>query len=226
MYNRGTKGKEIIYTMSELNIYQRMAKVTEELPTVAKNLIVEVSKNNSYKAVAEVDVLTAVKAVESKWGVYSYPISREIVDTDIIVNTSTYDGKTTERKQLFLRMKTTYRFVNIDKPDEFVEMISYSDGIDSGDKGCGKAMTYGDKYALLKAYKIETGADPDAQASEPLKGFSERLASEKQLATLRRFYDGDKLEKLLQVNGLARLEDISQAKASELISKIIERQGR
>ena len=37
--------------------------------------------------------------------------------------------------------------------------------LDSGDKGDGKAMTYGDKYALMKAYKISTGDDPDAQAS-------------------------------------------------------------
>ena len=30
-------------------------------------------------------------------------------------------------------------------------------------------MTYSDKYALLKAYKIETGDDPDQNASEPMK---------------------------------------------------------
>lgn len=209
--------------MSDLNIFQRMAKVTEELPTVEKNLTVEVTKNSSYKAVAEADVLSAVKAAEAKHGIYSYPINREIVDTDVIVNTSTYDGKTTERKQLYLRMKTTYRFVNVDKPEEYIEMVSFSDGIDSGDKGCGKAMTYGDKYALLKAYKIETGVDPDQQASEPLKGFNERKATEKQVSILAEYYEDEKLDKLLQVNGITRLEDISQAKASELISKIYQR---
>ena len=31
-------------------------------------------------------------------------------------------------------------------------------------------MTYGDKYALLKAYKIQTGDDPDQNASEDLSG--------------------------------------------------------
>lgn len=209
--------------MSDLNIFQRMAKVTEELPTVEKNLTVEVTKNSSYKAVAEADVLSAVKEAEAKHGIYSYPINREIVDTDVIVNTSTYDGKTTERKQLYLRMKTTYRFVNVDKPEEYIEMVSFSDGIDSGDKGCGKAMTYGDKYALLKAYKIETGVDPDQQASEPLKGFNERKATEKQISILSEYYEDEKLDKLLQVNGITRLEDISQAKASELISKIYQR---
>ena len=30
-------------------------------------------------------------------------------------------------------------------------------------------MTYADKYALLKAYKMVTGEDPDQEASEDLK---------------------------------------------------------
>ena len=34
----------------------------------------------------------------------------------------------------------------------------------------GKAMTYADKYALMKAYKIITGDDPDQEPSKPLTG--------------------------------------------------------
>lgn len=40
------------------------------------------------------------------------------------------------------------------------------DGIDTQDKAPGKAMTYSDKYALLKAYKIISGDDPDQNPSE------------------------------------------------------------
>ena len=56
--------------MSELNIYQRLLKITEELKTVEKNLNVPVSAKNSYKAVSERDVLDAVKPLEAKYGVY------------------------------------------------------------------------------------------------------------------------------------------------------------
>jgi hypothetical protein len=51
-------------------------------------------------------------------------------------------------------------------------MISYGDGIDTGDKAPGKAMTYSDKYSLLKAYKVATGDDPDKDASPTDKGYS------------------------------------------------------
>ena len=59
-----------------------------------------------------------------------------------------------------------YRFVNTDDPTDFIETTTFAEGIDSQDKGSGKAMTYADKYALMKAYKISTGDDPDQTASE------------------------------------------------------------
>ena len=46
--------------MSSLNIYQRMAAITAELQTVAKNLNVETGKGKVYKAVSERDVIDAV----------------------------------------------------------------------------------------------------------------------------------------------------------------------
>ena len=81
--------------------------------------------------------------------------------------TLTYNGNTTKKTTFMTRIETTYRFVNMDKPDEFIEIISFAEGIDSQDKGSGKAMTYADKYALMKAYKISTGDDPDQEASQP-----------------------------------------------------------
>lgn len=152
--------------MSELNIFQRMSAITAELRTVAKNLNVETSKGNGYKAVGEVDVLNAVKPLEEKYGVYSYPYEREIIESAMLESESTYNGKTTKKTTFFERIKTVYRFVNIDNPKDFIETVTFAEGIDSQDKGSGKAMTYSDKYALLKSYKISTGDDPDQNASE------------------------------------------------------------
>ena len=59
------------------------------------------------------------------------------------------------------RIKTVYRFINIDNPADFMETTTFAEGIDSQDKGSGKAMTYADKYALMKSYKISTGEDVD-----------------------------------------------------------------
>ena len=148
-----------------MNIFQRMLAATSEIDRVAKNLKVDISKSQSYKAVAESDVLEAVKPIEEKYGIYSYPFSRTIIKDETYTTQNTYDGRTTEKNTFFLRVETVYRFVNTDKPEEYIDITTYGNGVDTQDKAPGKAMTYGDKYALLKAYKIQTGDDPDANPS-------------------------------------------------------------
>lgn len=149
-----------------MNIYQKMSAVTSELQTVAKNLIVQQTKTSYYRAVSERDVLDAVKPLEAKYGIYSYPSSRDILESNMLESESEYQGKVVKKTTFMTRIKTVYRFVNIDNPEEFVETITFAEGIDSQDKGSGKAMTYADKYALMKVYKISTGDDPDQIASK------------------------------------------------------------
>lgn len=161
-----------VTTMEIPNIYRRMLAVQKDLKTVAKNLNVPTSKTDSYKAVSEVDILNAVKPLEEKHGIYSYPISREIIDSAQITRKTQYG----EKADFFLRIKTTYRFINVDDTSEYIDMTTYADGIDSGDKATGKAMTYADKYALMKAYKISTGDDPDQEASQEYKNEPKKAA--------------------------------------------------
>lgn len=147
--------------IKQMNIFQRMSAITNECETVAKNLSVSAGKSGSYKAVGEGDVLRAIKPLEVKYGVYSYPCKRDILQSE-------YYTSKEGRSNQFIRIDTTYRFVNMDNPNEYIDITTYGDGVDSQDKAPGKAMTYADKYALLKGYKIETGEDPDKDASGDL----------------------------------------------------------
>ena len=208
--------------IKQMNIFQKMSAITDEITRVAKNLTVGIGKNQ-YKGVGEADVLNAVKPLEVKYRVYSYPVQRNVIDTSILTTQKEYEGNTTEKNQLFMRIETVYIFVNIDKPEEFIETTTYGDGIDSQDKASGKAMTYSDKYALLKAYKIETGDDPDQKASEPLKNITPtapKQATAKQIEILSKAYTGENLDKLLKVNNITKIEEITMQKASELIGKL------
>lgn len=158
-----------------MNLFEKMSAITMEISAVAKNLNVDMGRN-SYKAVGEADILAAVKPIEEKYGVYSYPVSRRVIESAVITTAK----KDYETKQQFLRMEVTYRFVNMEKPVEYIEMTTYGDGVDPQDKAPGKAMTYADKYALMKAYKIITGDDPDQYGSQPLK--SKEVKTEEQRA--------------------------------------------
>lgn len=151
-----------------LNIYQKMQAITQEITAVAKNLNVGYGKSQ-YKAVGEADVLAAVKPIEAKYGVYSFPLERNVIDAGILENIKS-DGSVS--KSQFLRVSTTYRFINTDNPTEYIDMVSYGDGVDTQDKAPGKAMTYSDKYSLLKAYKIITGDDPDQSYSQEYTSYN------------------------------------------------------
>ena len=156
----------------QLNIFEKMSAITSEITAVAKNLNVGWG-SQSYKAVGEADVLAAVKPIEAKYRIYSYPFSRN-TEESAVLTTAKKDGS--ESKQQFLRISTIYRFVDMDKPDSYIDITTYGDGVDTQDKAPGKAMTYADKYALLKAYKIITGDDPDQNASEDLKDKKNKAA--------------------------------------------------
>lgn len=145
----------------EMNIFEKLSNITNEISNVNKNLTVGEGKS-AYKAVGEADILKAVKELEFKYRVYSYPVNREVLESTMYTTTNNYG----EKNNIFSRIKTTYRFVNIDKTDEYIETITFAEGIDTQDKGSGKAMTYSDKYALMKSYKIITGEDPDQNPSE------------------------------------------------------------
>lgn len=155
---------------TKYNIYKRMLDVESELRVVAKNLNVGYG-NFKYRATGEADVLLAVKPLEAKHGIYSYPFKRTIIKEKEL------------EKGYMERVETVYRFVNVDEPSDFIDITSYGDGIDTGDKGPGKAMTYSDKYALMKAYKIVTGDDPDQDPS-PSEDANKRTSEKPTAETL------------------------------------------
>lgn len=219
--------EEKMINIKELNIYERMSLITDEIGIIEKNLKVQVTKTSSYNAVSERDILDRVKPIEKKYRVYSYPVKREIVDNDILIKETDY-GKT---NTLYLRLKTTYRFINLDNIEQFVDIDTYADGLDTGDKATGKAMTYSDKYALMKAYKISTGDDPDKEASPQTGYYKEKTSlnanqliddtKEKALrATIKRVGMSDeRVLEILNTYGYKKLNEITLGNFPSIVKK-------
>ena len=145
-----------------MNIYEKIQAVSNEVRNVEKNLVVGTG-NSSYKAVGDLDVVIKVKEAETKFRVVSIPVRQELVKSEIVrvVGNNGYEKLTYADI-----VKMTVKIVNLDNTSETIEVESFGRGLDAGDKGFGKASTYARKYALLNAYKIATGEDPDANKSE------------------------------------------------------------
>lgn len=215
--------------IKKMNIFEKLSKITDEIGVIEKNLDVKINKTSSYKAVGERQVLDGIKPLEIKYRVFSYPFKREIVDNSILTKESEYNGQINKTNSLYMRIKTIYRFVNIDNIDEYIDIDTYGDGIDTGDKAPGKAMTYADKYALMKAYKLSTGDDPDKEAS-PEEGYKKEIkkdlnkkVTERQLYLLKKIYVGDNLKKVLTKYKINDLSEMPFEIGQTLISINIEK---
>lgn len=126
-----------------LTLLQRLHAVMQEVSYVQKD-----KEITSYKVVTHDKVTKAVRPALVKHGVFYYPhsIARQ------------QNGKLTE-------IDMTVRFVSVDDAADHLDVPTCGYGLDTGDKGPGKAMSYAVKYALLKALGLETGEDADNDAS-------------------------------------------------------------
>ena len=145
----GTALKTVDAILDELdchpprNIAQRINAVMGEVDYVQK----DPKKPGMQYSYASHDKVTAmVRPILHKHGVVYYP-------RDLHVS---QNGNRTEA--VF-----SVRFENIDYRSDYIDVATFGYGVDSQDKGPGKAMSYGVKYALLKALGLETGDEAEAE---------------------------------------------------------------
>jgi len=127
--------------MSELNIYQRILKVMEEVTYIRKESRMV---NNQYTFVSHDAVSAALHPVLVKHGIAVIPR----------VTNWAQDGNRTT-------VDIEVDYVNADKPDDRVTVPTFGFGIDPQDKGPGKAISYATKMNMLKTFVLETGDDPE-----------------------------------------------------------------
>ena len=88
----------------------------------------------------------------------------------------------------------------------------------------GALNTYYKRYLYLNAFGITDGDLIDAIDNTNIENKKEiKKASPKQLDMLSQVYVGDNLTKLLELNGIDKLEDLPMTKASELIKSIMDK---
>lgn len=147
-----------------MNLYEKIQAVSNDIKNIEKNLTVGRGAN-AYKAVADSDVITKVKEFETKHRILSIPMSQELLNSESLKKVN---DKGAESYVLIDNIKMVTRIIDLDDINQFIDITSLAKGVDSSDKGFGKASTYARKYALLNIYKIATGEDLDSNKSEDI----------------------------------------------------------
>ena len=136
--------------MSGKNIFQRISAVMQDVQYLAKDDQIEFGKTK-YRAISEEKVTTTIRKSLITHGIVIVPVKQE----------HSKDGVLTT-------VDVTYRIKNIENENDYIEAVSSGTGVDTQDKGVGKAMTYAYKYLLLRTFAIPTGEDPEKESSAEL----------------------------------------------------------
>ncbi len=188
------------------NLVQRILAVMGDIDYIQKG---EARVNGQYRFASHDQVSAAIHPLLVKHGIAILPSVEEI----------TQEGNRTMVKLLMT-------FVNVDNAQDCFASRFVGYGVDSGDKGPGKAISYAYKYGVLKTFVLETGEDPDFDQNaryEPVKclDFDLRLPnmSDKEKAKMQKFlsYSAEVMNKHIEDvkhEALNRMEDFLKAFAN------------
>lgn len=154
----------------DMNLAQRMHLVMTRVDYIQKDKPKEPEgggKALKYSIVSHDAVTALIREHTVACGIVYYPIIDQV----------SRDGNITT-------VQLRVVFVSIDDMSQQIEVGGLGYGIDQGDKGPGKAISYAVKYALLKGFGLETGDDPDLDQEVKRKSTTQQRADELEKAML------------------------------------------
>jgi len=143
-----------------MNIYQKLHKIQSAILGLGKD-----KKGNNYEYVTGNKVLSEIKPLMNDLGLL---LKQEVISIDNVrQDYATRNGNKSE-----INSKVMMRFTWVDvETGEKDENLFGANGQNDWDKGVGSALTYGERYFLLKYFHIATDEDdidnPDRKKEDP-----------------------------------------------------------
>ena len=144
--------------MSELNIHQRLAAAIKASGAVPKTGKMGGGGGNfAYHKID--DVVDHLRDILLDAGIVILPSVKSCDVAEFTEQREDARGKLYDRRVYHSTAFISVRLVNIDKQDDFIEMVTVGDGIDYGDKSTGKAFSYAMKNLLLSVFQLRGQPD-------------------------------------------------------------------
>lgn len=135
--------------MSEKQLVKKLAKVMSEVKFIQKN---GYNEFNKYSYATESDVAEKVREVLAEQSVIMLP--------DVTEHSTREHTNRKGYTEYIATVKIKFTFIDGETGEE-LSIHSVGEGQDAGDKAVYKAITGAQKYALMKAFMIPTGDDPE-----------------------------------------------------------------
>lgn len=182
--------------MKEIN--KAIINVMKSVKGMEKSSKVGTGKNQ-YNGTKDQDVKEVFNTVLAENGLCILPIG---IDEETQVDRWIDPQYKNQKQSVFTKVKTKYLLIH--ESGESIELAGYGHGVDSQDKGAGKATTYALKNCLLYSFLTPVGKidDTDSSHSEELetpaparktlivnsKEFQNGLTKNKSLDEMKKYY--------------------------------------
>ena len=146
----------------QLNLFQKIADVKANIDGFTKD-----AKSYNYSYVSGSQVLHRIRNKMIENNLLLVPKTSEENYKQIdVTRFNKKAGREITTSEFIVEMKLTYVWINADKPEEQFEVTFYAVGQqDDVSKAHGTALTYAERYFLMKFFNIPTDED-DADAKE------------------------------------------------------------
>jgi len=138
---------------NKLNIYQRIAKVTEAVGSFAKDGF---NSHHKYK-------FAGIETIVGKINPHCLEHGIALVQEARMLEPIKNEGKDIARCEVITHA------INVDDPEDRVTTVTAGYGYDSTDKGIYKAISGGRKYAIFGLFNVHAGNDDPEYDSKPSK---------------------------------------------------------
>lgn len=157
----------------KLNVFQRLLEVRKSVDYLQKDAK---NQGQGFSYVSSSQTLAAVREAMNKQGLMLMPT---VHDFEVRDHPTAKGGN-----WYFTILRMEFVWINVDNPEDRFHCKWTGQGLDQGEKGVGKALTYGEKYFILKTFNIPTDKDdPDAFEQKHDKNGKSKTTTKKQTNT-------------------------------------------
>ncbi|GIN88666.1 single-stranded DNA-binding protein [Heyndrickxia sporothermodurans] len=206
-----------------MNIYQKLVEVRKSVPYLQKE-----AQGAQYQYVGSSQVLAAVRAKMDELGLLlTVKVIGHNVKSETVENKDKYD-KLKKTTTYFTELDLEFTWINAENPEETLTLPFYGQGVDiAGEKGVGKALTYAEKYFLLKQFNIATDKDDPDSFQEKSESYRKpEPISAQDLGTLKsRVLEFAQLRnktdaEVFKVLNISNIESLNEKEAKITIAKL------
>ena len=193
-----------------LNIYQKLLELQKSIDVLKKD-----KSGQGYKYASGENIL---KVIRPKMDILGLLLFQETVssETEHVI----WHLKGFDKQQTFVHLRFKFTWVDVDS-EKTISHFFEADGFNDWDKAIGSAMTYGERYYLLKTFHIATDElNPEQRANNEdiktkAKENAEKLKDNKKLTPLEELVELGKTKKVKwneviernKVGGLSKLTE-------------------